>query len=182
MWQLVLVHSMLCKVSLLARNSCCSSGCTFPKWGNVLQEQIILQCHFKWGCFASFHSTKSKQLCPSFCSFDVCQMLLLLCIFSSDHCVQLIKKCELSMLSEAFSSEKQSLWWRPNKNKFSDFQPHIGERVERSLFPKPLTPFIEMLETFCQIPGRKDHSGLTTAGFSGAETLCRGTDCVTMRN
>lgn len=56
----------------------------------------------------------------------------------------------------------------------------MGDRVERSLFPKPLTPFIEMLETFCQIPERKDHSGLTTAGFSGAETLCRGTDCVTM--
>lgn len=28
-----------------------------------------------------------------------------------------------------------------------------------------------MLETFCQIPERKDHSGETTAGFSVPETL-----------
>lgn len=54
----------------------------------------------------------------------------------------------------------------------------MEERVEGSLFPKHLTPFIGMLKTFCQIPERKDHSGLTTAGFSGTETLYRETDYV----
>lgn len=50
--------------------------------------------------------------------------------------------------------------------------------MEGSVFPKHLTPFIGLLKTFCQIPERKDHSGLTTAEFSGTETLYRETDYV----
>lgn len=97
-------YVMLYKVSQLARHSCYSSGCTFPKWGNQgqsslpkLSEQIILQCHFKWGCFVSFHSRKS-QLCPSFSSFDLCQMLPSLCIFSTVQAVQLIKNAAFCSL------------------------------------------------------------------------------------
>lgn len=108
---------------------CCSSGCTFQKWGNVFQsslpklsELIILQCHFKWGCFASFHSRKSRQLCPPFSSFDLCQMLPSLCIFSSAQFVKLIKKMLLSALTRAADSvsrclamvktkQKQVLWF-----------------------------------------------------------------------
>lgn len=120
-----------------------------------------------------------------------------LCSFSSDHRVQLIKKCELSMLSEDFTSKKQTLchvalpWWRPKQAHIHIFS-HIWEKGWRggwwqrldSLFPKPFPPFIAMLETFCQMREVKEHSGSTTAGFCwlGAERACWGTDCVTLRN
>lgn len=56
---------------------------------------------------------------------------------------------------------------------------HILEKGWRGAsLPKHLTPFIGMLKTFSQIPERKDHSGLTTAGFSGTETLYGETDYV----
>lgn len=147
MWQLVLVHSMLCKVSQLARHSCCSSGCTFPKWGNVLQsalpnlsEQMILQCHFKWGLFCelSFQKNRDNSVLR-FPSCDPCQMLPSLGVLSSAQSVQLIKKCGF-LLSLRPSHQSNRLCVAllsrdgdQTKNKFLDFWPHVRERVERRL-------------------------------------------------
>lgn len=91
--RLVLVQRILHKVPQLPRHvySWCSSGCTFPKWGNVFQPALskLWGNHFAmmWGCFSS---SRFRKITTTLCYFDLCQRLLCLCIFSSAKRVQLI--------------------------------------------------------------------------------------------
>lgn len=48
-------------MTLRASYSWWSSGCTFPRWSHVLQEQNTFQCHYMWDSFTTFLYRGSKQ-------------------------------------------------------------------------------------------------------------------------
>ena len=174
----MLVYGALHQVFLLARHSCCSSGCTFPKWDMVLQEGSILQCHVKCGCFASFHSREAKK--PPVFGLN-CATWSPLLIYSSDHLVGVIKNWQLSAFSGASlikgadsvsrcsammeTRQKQVLWFPERRGGDGDDD-------------RETSPFTKILESFCQIPQGTDHSGgsnswIVVGSYPGEPSVCR---------
>lgn len=96
------------KDSALARNSCCSSGCTFSKWGNVLQRQIILQCHLSGNALRAFTPPNWSTSVPRVIGFISARC------YSNFLCSPLIVvssqlKRRHSRLFKALASETQAL-------------------------------------------------------------------------